>query len=115
MKKSYVWLTIGLLLLSFLGITLLQMFHSDFWPYTLRTPSPNGEYCLEQRYTDFGTVGYRGKTFLIHGKQRWFIDDVGPGHADWLSDTEFYIGQRFTDWYEEHSVFDYIGEDQPSM
>ncbi len=108
MKKGYVWLAIGLVFLSFLGIMLLQTFDSSFWPHVLRYPSPSGEYCLEHRYTDFGGYGCRGKLFLVHGRHRRFIVDVGPGHAGWLSDTEFCIGQPTDDWYAEYSVLDYV-------
>ncbi len=110
MKKLLICLLVLALILLWV---LLYMFYSDLWPYINDIPSPTGEYRLEQRYTDFLTPGYRGKTFLVCGNRRWFIDDVGPGSAGWLSDTEFFVGDRSAKdhgFYEEYSVFDFIGE-----
>ncbi len=110
MKKFLICLLVLALILLFV---LLYMFCSDLWPYINDIPSPTGAYRLEQRYTDFLTPGYRGKTFLVCGNRRWFVDDVGPGYAGWLSDTEFFVGSRSEKghgFYEEYSVFDFIGE-----
>ncbi len=102
-------LLISALILTFIIMVLLYMFWSDLWPYSLDIPSPTGEYHLEQRYTDFLTPGYRGKTFLVYQDRRWFIDDVGPSYAGWLSDTEFFVGDRsFSGRSCEYSVFEFI-------
>ncbi len=119
MKKKFEYLPVTLLIsgliLTVIVMTLLYMFWSDLWPYIRDIPSPTGEYRLEQRYTDFITPGYRGKTFLVYGGQYWFVDDVGPGSAGWLSDTEFFIGNRHhmkdRGFYQEYSVFDFISEE----
>lgn len=109
MKKFLICLLVLAIILLFV---LLYMFCNDLWPYRLDVPSPTGEYRLEQRYTDFLTPGYRGKTFLVCENRRWFVDDIGPGYAGWLSDTEFFVGDRNepeSDLYREYSVFDFIG------
>ncbi len=110
MKKFLICLLVPAIILL---LVLLYMFCSDLWPYINDIPSPTGEYRLEQRYTDFLTPGYRGKTFLVCGNRRWFVEDVGPGCAGWLSDTEFFVGDRHgmdRSFYEEYSVFDFIEE-----
>lgn len=113
MKKKFEYLPLILLIsgliLALIVTVLLYLFWSDLWPYSLDIPSPTGEYHLEQRYTDFLTPGYRGKTFLVYQDRRWFIDDVGPSYAGWLSDTEFFVGDRsFSDRSCEYSVFEFI-------
>lgn len=89
----------------------LYAFWSELWPYSLSIPSPTKEYYLEQRYTDFLTPGYRGKTYLVYQNQCWFIEDIGPGYAGWLSDTEFFVGDRHLESHSDtYSVFDFIYE-----
>ena len=112
-KKLPKHLPLSLLILAIallvVVMILLYMFWSDLWPYSLDIPSPTGEYRLEQHYTDFLSPGYRGKTFLVCQNRRWFLDDIGPGYAGWLSGTEFFVGDRSVEsLYREYSVFDFI-------
>lgn len=95
MKHKYFWLFSAIIVILFIVYLCFYTFTSIFWGYKLEYPSPNGEYCLEQRYTEWGP-GYRGKTYLVCGDQRWFVDDWGPGYAGWLSDTQFYVGHDYT-------------------
>lgn len=112
-KKAFphlpLFLLICTLVLLVVIMILLYLFWSDLWPYSLDIPSPTGEYHLEQRYTDFLTLGYRGKTFLVYQNRRWFLDDIGPGSAGWLSDTDFFVGDRnHADLCRQYSVFDFL-------
>ena len=73
------------------SVVLLNMFCSWFYPYRMTISSPSGAYVIEQRYTDFLSAGYRGKTFLATPRGRWFVDDFGPGYASWVSETAFAV------------------------
>lgn len=83
------------------GAVLLNVFCSRFYPYRVTISSPSGTYAIEQRYTDFLSAGYRGKTFLVTPRGRWFVDNFGPGYTSWVSDTAFIVT------YDAHHITEY--------
>lgn len=102
MKRKWFWvLGVTACVLPFLFLLFLSGEH-----FTLQYPSPNGEYFLEQRCYEVGP-GYYGKTYLAQGSRRWYVDNYGPGHAGWLSDTEFYVGSYPYGDYTTFSVSDF--------